>query len=509
MKKKSESEKKLEKLEKRGKIKKGEAPTDENEKLKTLLNLPEDAKIYLLDTNVYLHAFESLQRLIRGNAVLMPMTVLEEIDNNKNGIGETFSNARQISRLVDEWGMMGDLRKGVQTEFGGMFILDANGNDLSKLPFGMDPDKNDSKIILTGIVWQEKYPEYPLVIVSKDVNVRTKARFCGLQAEDYRADKLVESFNDLYTGIGEIQTTKNVVDRLYEDGQVPIEEIDPVGKSDFTPNKFFIVTAAENGKSSALARVVSRDLVLFKKDMFTALGICSRNSEQAFAMNLLLDPEIEFVTLSGMAGTGKTLLAVAAGLRAVLEQKNYNCLLMSRPIFPLGKDLGYLPGDKVEKLSHWVEPFIDNILYLLSLSASFLGKGKERGNNLRGAIAQFLEKDAVKNNDVVKTMMLAGIIEMGAITYMRGRSIPNQYIIIDEAQNLTPHQAKTIVSRAGSGTKVVFTGDPHQIDNPYVDSMSNGLTYTTERFKGQRTFGHVTLVRSERSNLAALAAALL
>lgn len=502
MKKKAEGETRLKKLAGKVKIEEGE-----KEKPKMLLNLPRDAKIYLLDTNVYLHAFESLQRLIRGNAVLMPMTVLEEIDNNKKGIGETFSNARHISRLVDEWSMVGDLRQGVQTEFGGLFIMDANGNDLFRLPSGMDPNKPDSKIILTGIIWQERYPEYPLIVVSKDVNVRNKARFCGLQAENYKADKPVDSFDDLYTGIGEIKTTKNVIDRLYEAKQMPLSEIDTESKPEFTPNKFFIVKAAENGNSSALTRVVSHDLVLFKKDMFSALGIFPRNSEQAFAMNLLLDPEIEFVTLSGLAGTGKTLLAVAAGLRAVLEQKNYDRVLMSRPIFPLGKDLGYLPGDKGEKLSHWVEPFIDNILYLLSLSEGFLGE--RRKSSLKGAVAQFLEKDAGKSDDVVKTMISAGIIEMGAITYMRGRSIPNQYIIIDEAQNLTPHQAKTIISRAGSGTKVIFTGDPHQIDNPYVDSMSNGLTYATERFKSQPFFGHVTLVKSERSLLASAAAELL
>ena len=502
MKKKTDGEARLKNLAEKVKITEGE-----EEKPKKLLNVPEDAKIYLLDTNVYLHAFESLERLIRGNVVLMPMTVLEEIDNNKEGIGETFSNARHISRLVDEWGTVGDLRMGVQTEFGGMFILDANGNNPSKLPSGMNPNKNDSKIILTGMVWQEKYPEYPLVIVSKDVNVRTKARFCGLQAEDYRADKSADSFNDLYTGVGVIQTAKNVVDRLYKDNQIPLSEIDSEGENDFTPNKFFIVKASENGKSSALTRVIKGDLVLFKKDLFSALGIYPRNSEQAFAMNLLLDPDLEFVTLSGVAGTGKTLLAVAAGLRAVLEQKKYERALMSRPIFPLGKDIGYLPGDKEEKLSHWVEPFIDNISYLLSLSDGFSGRKKR--SNLRGAVDQFLKKDVGEGGDIVKIMTAAKIIEMGAITYLRGRSIPNQYIIIDEAQNLTPHQAKTIISRAGSGTKMVFTGDPHQIDNPYVDSMSNGLTYATERFKGQSFFGHVTLIKSERSNLASAAAELL
>jgi PhoH-like ATPase len=258
------------------------------------------------------------------------------------------------------------------------------------------------------------------------------------------------------------------------------------------PNEFILLRDETNEKHTGLARVRDGNTLVHLSSQYErAWNIKPRNKEQRMALELLLDPSVQIVTLVGRAGTGKTLLAIAAGLQCVVQYRSYDKILVTRPIMPLGRDIGYLPGAKDEKLIHWMQPIIDNLTFLL----------RERNGNEESVYPTVQRK--------VEEMQQKNLLEMEALTYIRGRSIPRQYVIVDEAQNLTPHEVKTIISRAGEGTKMVLTGDPYQIDNPYLDSSSNGLTYTAERLKTEGLHGHMTLMRSERSSLAAVAAALL
>jgi PhoH-like ATPase len=318
------------------------------------------------------------------------------------------------------------------------------------------------------------------VFVTKDTNLRIKADAIGLVAEDYESDKV--DIEELYQGYVEMTVDAELIDRFHGQGSVELD-------GEYMPNQFVTLRDMSNSSHTAIGRYdfLQRKLVPVKKIAKEGVwSIHPRNREQAFTLDLLLDDNIKLVTLVGKAGTGKTLLAIAAGLNKTAEDNIFNRLLVSRPVFPMGKDLGFLPGDIEEKLTPWMQPIFDNVELLLS--------GHE------------MEKRRTKG---YKELMAMGIMEIEPLTYIRGRSIPNQYMIVDEAQNLTPHEIKTIVTRAGEGTKIVLTGDPYQIDNPYVDASSNGLTYVVEKFKGQAIAGHVTLMKGERSELAELAANLL
>jgi PhoH-like ATPase len=319
-----------------------------------------------------------------------------------------------------------------------------------------------------------------VILVTKDTNLRIKADVIGLTAQDYESDKV--SLDELYSGTAEVLLSRDDIDLFYSQGFIPLEE-------EFLANQCLTLMDAANPSHTALARfnrALRQAETLLRAPKEGLWGIHARNREQQFAFDLLLNEDIQLVTLVGKAGTGKTLLAIAAGLNKSADEGQYSRLLVSRPVFPLGRDLGFLPGDLEEKLSPWMQPIFDNVELLL-------GAVEEGSKRKRG----------------YKELVDLGLLEIEALTYIRGRSIPKQYMIVDEAQNLTPHEIKTIVTRAGEGTKIILTGDPYQIDNPYIDSASNGLTYVVEKFKGEEIAGHVTLTKGERSCLAELAANLL
>jgi len=435
-------------------------------------------KTFVLDTNVLVHNPSALF-LFDDNRVVVPLAVIEELDNLKKYPDERGRNARAVSRHLDELRNQGDLVKGVSLPKGGLVRVELNMD--GPLPPSLASDKVDNSILRTALMLSKHGED--VHFISKDINARIKAGALGLQAEDFENAKI--DIGSLYTGWVELTVAKDLIDALYRDKNLPDASL--LGPGPFYPNQFLLLRSAENPNHSAIARL-DKDLAAHpmqwgEKD---AWGIRALNVEQKYAMDLLLDDAVELVTLVGAAGTGKTLLAMAAGLQRVVEDKKYKKVLISRPVVPLGKDIGYLPGTKDEKLRHWMQPIFDNLEFLTS-----------QGND---------DEDAGSHVDyLVETNKL----ELEAVTYIRGRSLPMQWVVVDEAQNLTPHEVKTIVSRAGEGTKVVLTGDPYQIDNPYLDSESNGLTYLVEKFKGQDNYGHVTLTRTERSRLAALAAQLL
>jgi PhoH-like ATPase len=436
-------------------------------------------KIYVLDTNVLLHDPQALLRF-EENDLVIPMTVIEEIDRFKKDLSEIGRNARHFSRLLDGLREKAKLVEGVELESGGSLrVVLYTEEALRRLPPELREDHGDNRILAVAVQLRD-HCDCPVVFVTKDTNLRIKADVVGLTAEDYESDKI--SIEELYSGTAEVLVDGSVVDRFYGQGFVEIEQ-------ELLPNQCLTLIDEANPSHTALGRYQHsqrRVVPLLRAPKEGIWGIHPRNREQQFAIDQLLNEDVQLVTLVGKAGTGKTLLAIAAGLLKSTDEGHYNRLLVSRPVFPLGRDLGFLPGDIKEKLSPWMQPIFDNVELLL-------GTVEERGKRKRG----------------YKELVDMGILEIEALTYIRGRSIPKQYMIVDEAQNLTPHEIKTIITRAGEGTKIVLTGDPYQIDNPYVDSASNGLTYVVEKFKGQEIAGHVTLTKGERSNLAELAANLL
>ncbi len=439
-------------------------------------------KTFVLDTNVLLHSPVALA-VFDDNQVVLPMAVLEELDKFKTQSSELGRNARESIRKLDALREGGKLAKGVPLPSGGTLRVLVTP-EIEKA--GLEEDTPDNALIRLAY-WLGRQGER-VIIVSMDINVRVKANAIGLEAEDFEHEKV--NFDELYSGYQETAVPRSVIERLY-DGQVLASV-----PAKCYPNMFLHLSAIGQNDLKAIARVFpDGTLAEINLAIDTVYGIQSRNIEQRMALELLMDPDVSIVTLVGQAGTGKTLLALAAGLHLVQREHLYDRILVSRPIVPLGKDIGYLPGNKEEKLSHWMEPIFDNLDYLLRRTQPDQppagAKKQPRLLTPQERIAQLLDNDT---------------LELEALTYIRGRSISKQYIIIDEAQNLTPHEVKTVISRAGEGTKVVLTGDPYQIDNPYLDASSNGLTYAAERLKELPLHGHVTLHQSERSLLAAAAA---
>ncbi|MDT8443469.1 MAG: PhoH family protein [Desulfuromonadales bacterium] len=436
-------------------------------------------KTYILDTNVLLHDPQALFRF-EDNDLVIPMTVIEELDRFKKELSETGRNARQFSRIMDELRTKAKLIEGVELETGGHLRVDLYTEEHMKgLPPELRTDQGDNRILAVALNVMS-HSDSPVIFVTKDINLRIKADVLGLTAQDYESDKV--SLDELYSGTAEIFLPRDDVDLFYSQGFLPIEE-------EFLANQCLTLMDAANPSHTALARYnrpLRQAVPLLRAPKDGLWGIHPRNREQQFAFDMLLNEDIQLVTLVGKAGTGKTLLAIAAGLYKSADEGQYSRLLVSRPIFPLGRDLGYLPGDIEEKLSPWMQPIFDNVELLL-------GSVEEGSKRKRG----------------YKELVDLGLLEIEPLTYIRGRSIPKQYMIVDEAQNLTPHEIKTIITRAGEGTKIVLTGDPYQIDNPYIDSSSNGLTYVVDKFKAEDIAGHVTLDKGERSCLAELAANLL
>ncbi len=459
-------------------------------------------KIRVLDTNVLLHDPESLN-YFAGQDIVIPIQVVEEIDRFKRDPSEKGRNARRVSRKLDKLREKGNLSLGVRIKdksLGKIKVAFCRKETIDRLPRELSEESGDNKILAVALEQKNTKvvsdrPE--VVLISQDTNLRIKADALGLKAENYTSDKVI--LDSLDNGFCEIESNKEEIKRIQVDKFIELKDIKTHIKRTLKANDGIILRDNLSPNHTYLCRYKSsKRLVSLDFLKRAKLGkIKPRNLEQSFALDLLLDPEIQLVTLIGKAGTGKTLLALAVGLNQVADENMYERLLVSRPPISLGKELGYLPGSLDEKLGPWMKPIIDNL--------DFLTGSKFRKNGQK--VNQKERQENAKNS--WEDLQGMGLLEVEAINYIRGRSIPNQFILIDEAQNLTPLEVKTIVTRAGEGTKIVFTGDPHQIDHPYLDSDSNGLTWLAEKLRDQDIVGHITLSQGERSELAELAANLL
>ncbi|MCL5263663.1 MAG: PhoH family protein [Chloroflexi bacterium] len=438
-------------------------------------------KLFVLDTNVLLHDASAIEKFA-DNTVVIPLVVIDEIDTFKGRQDVVGRNAREIARLLDGYRARSSLLEGVPTGAGGEIKVVVDGAaGVDELPPGLDKNRVDNQILRQCLTLKRRHPDIPVVLVSKDVNMRLRADALGIQAENYLADHpRGVPHHEAYSGIFELTVSEETVSRFYQERMLPLPE------GNYLPNAF-VRLSVDNSKSSAIGVVSpNRETVhLANLNSQGVWGLRPRNLRQTLALHLLLDPSLALVTLTGRAGTGKTLIALAAGLQMVVEDHKYRKLLVSRPIIAFGREIGYLPGGKEEKLTPWMAAVNDNLEFLFG----------SKGNGSRG-----------KQGDMIGYLQANGMFEVEALTYMRGRSIPNQFIIIDEAQNLTPHEIKTIISRVGEGTKLVLTGDVQQIDHPFLDDLSNGLSNAIERLKGSPLVGHLTLDKGERSPLAELAA---
>ncbi|AIQ70468.1 PhoH family protein [Paenibacillus graminis] len=441
-------------------------------------------KIFVLDTNVLLHDPNSIFAF-KEHEVVIPAVVLEEIDSKKRNADEIGRNARTVSRLLDGLRELGHLHSGVVLEHGGTLKVELNHRSFVKVQEMFGEVSNDNRILAVALNYlheeNEKAEPSPVVLVSKDVLVRIKADVLGITPEDYLSDRTGD-LNELYAGYQSLMVHPSLIDEYYSHRSLSVKQL--ALSYPLYPHEFVIMKDEIGTGKSALLKVNSdasrlEPLYLGNDAVW---GISARNAQQRMALELLLNDDIPLVTITGKAGTGKTLLALAAGLFKVEDEHKYKKLLIARPVVPMGKDIGYLPGEKDEKLRPWMQPIYDNLEFLF---------------------------DTKKSGDIDKILMGLGSIQVEALTYIRGRSIPSQFIIIDEAQNLSRHEVKTIVSRAGEGSKVILMGDPEQIDHPYLDAASNGLSYIVEKFKQQGISGHITLEKGERSHLAQLAADLL
>lgn len=438
-------------------------------------------KVYVLDTNVLLHDPSAILRF-EENEVVLPITIIEELDRFKKQPEMTGRNARQVSRMLDTMRQKGHLIEGIPINGGGWLrVVLCDRETLLELPPELEGDRGDNAILATALKLKRQC-DCPVSLVSKDTNLRIKADTLGLMAEDYETDKV--DVEGLYTGTAEVIVDAQLIEQFFKQGAISLE-------GDFYPNQALTLVDALNPSHTALAMVEEHGKIipLVKLPQTGVSRIYPRNREQKFALDLLLRDSIALVTLVGRAGTGKTLLAIAAGLQKVADEQLYHRLLISRPVVPMGRDIGYLPGDITEKLTPWMQPLYDNFDLIFGTQDA-VGKPAHwrRGH---------------------EELMEMGLLQIEPLTYIRGRTIPKQFLIVDEAQNLTPHEVKTILTRAGEGTKVILTGDPDQIDNPYVDAASNGLTYVVEKFKKEPLAGHITLVKGERSALAERSASLL
>lgn len=439
-------------------------------------------KIYVLDTNILLSDPNAIFTF-EDNEVVIPAVVIEEIDSKKRLPDQVGRNAREVARILDGLRKLAPLHQGTVLPNGGRLRIELNHQAPNTEGF-IWGQTNDNRILNVALNLtseeQKSQKARKVVLVSKDAIIRIKANACNIETEDYRNEKLIGE-PDVFTGISEFKVHPSVIDKFYMDKSLPAKVFGE--KNNLCPNQFVILKDSLGTSQSAVAKYCGEKEVLEQlcniKDVW---GVHPRNVQQKMALDILINDDIPLVTLVGKAGTGKTLLSLASALFKTLDEKKYKKILVARPVIPFGKDIGFLPGHKEEKLRPWLQPFYDNLEYLFSCS-----KGQDIDDVLTG----------IKN------------IEFEALTYLRGRSIPNQFIIIDEAQNLTKHEVKTIISRVGEGTKLILMGDLQQIDHPYLDATNSGLTYVVERFKNQVLSAHVTLTKGERSALAQLAAELL
>lgn len=436
-------------------------------------------KNYILDTNVLLHDPDSLLNFDENN-VLIPIEVIEEIDRFKRESTELGQNARTVSRMLDGYRGEGSLSEGVRLPTGGKLTIAFQRKDLSRNGHSVFSDNTvDNRILLLAQAIQKAQPKNHTILVTKDINLRIKADALGLEAEDYETDRVF--IKDLYTGMIEVMVSPDKMASFRANGELELN-----GGKQYFPNEYCTLTDETNPKRTALTKVdaTGTKLIPIIDCREGVWGIKPRNREQHYAFDALLDDRVKLVTLMGKAGTGKTLMAMAAGLKRTVLDREFRRLVVARPTISMGKELGFLPGSLEEKLAPWMQPIHDALEMLSDLN---MGHDHRRSTDL----------------------MRSGSIVVEALSYIRGRSIANQFMIIDEAQNLTPLEVKTIVTRVGHGTKIIFTGDPYQIDNPYVDSSSNGFNYVVSRFRPEAVAAHIELQKGERSELAELAANIL
>jgi PhoH-like ATPase len=457
-------------------------------------------KNFVLDTNVLLHDPRAIFKF-QDNHVVIPIYVIEEVDQFKRQQTELGRNAREVSRILDEIRVQGSLREGVSLDSGGSLRVAFASKKAIDSAF-LELSTKDNLILSVALQLKSEEPDTPCIFVTKDTSLRVRSDAMDLETVNYEEQGV--SISELYPGACELTVPEETLHAMHQDGEIELSS--DLQRPTFTDtfeahagepmerlydNEFVLLRTSDGSKQTSLGKISiddGRTMVrpLVRRSRDDVWGIRPRNKEQAFALDALLDDSVHLVTLLGKAGTGKTLLAIAAGLRKVTDEQEFHKLVVSRPIIPMGRDIGYLPGTVEEKLNPWMRPIFDNVEYLMGLTRE--------------------DKRAGRGADELIDM---GIIEIEPLTYIRGRSLPNQYLIVDEAQNLTPHEVKTIITRVGEGSKIILTGDPYQIDNPYVDSESNGLTYVVSRFKGESIAATVTLFKGERSELAERAADLL
>ncbi len=431
-------------------------------------------KNYILDANILIHDPQSIFQFA-DNTVIIPVGVIGEIDRFKKERTDRGFNARSVVRLLDSLRTEKSLAGGVELDNGGRLTVYCEPDRILE----MDYEHADLEILRVAQTIQKAEPDTPVIIVTKDINLRIRADAAGLRAEDYTSDRI--QLSDLYTGQCEHIVEPQRLAEFRETRRLAVPELE------LSPNEYVLLKINNGMAGTALARadVDERHVVALHEAKDTLWGIKPRNKEQYFAIDALLDDKIKLVTLMGKAGTGKTLLALAAAIEQTIRRKRYRGVLVARPVFPMGRDLGYLPGDVGQKLEPWMKPIADTIEFLMDAGG------------------------AIKGHQDCAALVRADLLEIQPLTYIRGRSISNRFVVIDEAQNLTPLEVKTVITRLGRAAKVVLTGDPYQIDNPYVDANSNGFTYLVNRFRSQAVASHIELHKGERSPLAELAANLL
>ena len=432
-------------------------------------------KTYVFDTSAILADYKCIYEY-KKNDIVIPFKVLEEIDAQKKRQDGVGFNARMIIRELDLLREKGNIYRGVRIEKG-KGLLSIRGYDKNLLPDEYKLSNADNEIIGTAITERKRNFDKKVIMVTKDIHMRVKCDTLELPCEDYDKDKIHDN-DESYSGVIEHEVDDLMVDYLYEGREIFLEQKEIKAY----PNQCILFKSAQNPKKTALARFTSYDDPVKKisQNKRGIWGVKPKNKEQVFASNLLMDEDVPIVSLVGPAGSGKTLLAIAAGLQQVLDADNlYKKLVVSRPVQPMGKDIGFLPGTLEEKMNPWLMPIQDNLEFLMG------------------------------DKTALQTYIQSGVIEIEALTYIRGRSISNAFIIIDESQNLTRHELKTIITRVGEGTKIILTGDIEQIDNVYIDETSNGLTYAVEKLKEHDIAGHIALQKGERSKVATLAAKIL
>lgn len=434
--------------------------------------------IYVLDTSVYLTDANSIESY-RNNDVVIPLKVLDEIDKNKKRQDPAGTQARAIIRKLDTLREKGNLSKGVRISKGKGLAM-VRGYNPFVLPDDLDLEDSDNQIIAVALTAKSENPNKKVILASRDINMRVKCDALGILTEDYIIEKAFDTSEGLYSGFTKILVDEQIIDSFYEGKEVYLD----IEKHQVYKNQFIMLVANSNDKKTALARFINDATPLRNSSKFTKKdiwGVKPRNKEQSFALDLLMDNEVPVVTLVGQAGSGKTLLALASALEQTFGMNSvYNRIVVTKPVQPMGKDIGFLPGTLEEKMLPWLAPIQDNLQYLFGNDKMTLDMHVEEGR-----------------------------IQIEAMTYIRGRSIANSIIIIDEVQNMNQHEIKTVLTRVGEGTKIILTGDIEQIDNIYIDSTNNALSYVVEKLKNEDITGHITLLKGERSKVATIAAKLL